>query len=415
MEKKNIGIVTTWFERGAGYVSRQYYQLLKNHFNVFIYARGGEEYAEERSEWNVANLTWAKRTPIEVPTYVRLKQFKKWISANNLDVVFFNEQHWWPAVLAANECCAITGCYVDYYTEETVPFFENYDFLACNTKRHMSAFEWHPGARYIPWGTDIDLFKPGGSESGKELVFFHSAGMNPARKGTDILIRAFSRLERGAKLIVHSQIDLQKAMPKLRELCAKLMAEGRMRIEAKTVEAPGLYHLGDVYVYPARLDGIGLTVAEAQACGLPAIVTDSPPMNEFIEENKRSLCAVEVERLFSRADGYYWPQSLASEDDLYRKMAYMVENKERLAGLKADARAFAERNLNWKKNEQEVVELFRSAGKANVYNPQLRAQTLYFGDKKYPLLTKFGLAYSAFFVLKKIARKIFRTVSRISR
>ena len=39
----NIGIVTTWFERGGAYVSRQYRDLLKNDFNVFIYARGGEQ------------------------------------------------------------------------------------------------------------------------------------------------------------------------------------------------------------------------------------------------------------------------------------------------------------------------------------------------------------------------------------
>ena len=38
----NIGIVTTWFESGAGYVSRQYKKILESPGNkVYIFARGG--------------------------------------------------------------------------------------------------------------------------------------------------------------------------------------------------------------------------------------------------------------------------------------------------------------------------------------------------------------------------------------
>ena len=36
----HIGIVTTWFERGAAYVSRQYRDALAGQHTVFIFARG---------------------------------------------------------------------------------------------------------------------------------------------------------------------------------------------------------------------------------------------------------------------------------------------------------------------------------------------------------------------------------------
>ena len=36
----NIGIVTVWDERGAGYVSKIYRDYLSNYFNVFIYWTG---------------------------------------------------------------------------------------------------------------------------------------------------------------------------------------------------------------------------------------------------------------------------------------------------------------------------------------------------------------------------------------
>ena len=55
----NIGIVTTWMERGAAYVSRTYMDLLilAGH-NVFIFARGGEVIPSNGNEkWNETYVT----------------------------------------------------------------------------------------------------------------------------------------------------------------------------------------------------------------------------------------------------------------------------------------------------------------------------------------------------------------------
>ena len=57
----NIGIVTTWFERGAAYVSRQFKDALSAQNNVFIYARGGESYAKGDPDWDDANVFWSKK------------------------------------------------------------------------------------------------------------------------------------------------------------------------------------------------------------------------------------------------------------------------------------------------------------------------------------------------------------------
>jgi hypothetical protein len=39
----NIGFVSTWFERGAAYVTKQYIDAVKERNNIFVYARGGKE------------------------------------------------------------------------------------------------------------------------------------------------------------------------------------------------------------------------------------------------------------------------------------------------------------------------------------------------------------------------------------
>ncbi len=47
----NIGIVTTWFERGASYVSQIYMKAFqKEGHKVIIYARGGESHPSQKND-----------------------------------------------------------------------------------------------------------------------------------------------------------------------------------------------------------------------------------------------------------------------------------------------------------------------------------------------------------------------------
>lgn len=360
-----IGIVTTWFERGAAYVSRQYRDVLAKEHEVFIYARGGESYAQGDPNWDTPEVTWGRQLPSKVPTEMCLKDFEQWIRAHQIELLIFNEQWWWPAVAHANALGVITCAYIDYYTETTVPFFGLYDRLICNTERHLSAFDWHPGAVFVPWGTDISVFKPQArpaSANSQEIVFFHSAGISPGRKGTDLLLSAFAQLSGPAKLLVHIQRDLKKALPEQAALIDQLRAEGRLLTEERTVTAPGLFHLGDVYVYPTRLEGIGLTLMEAAACGLPVIVTDAPPMNEFIrhEQNGR---LVKVARQIARADGYLWPQAIVDIASLRDALQWYVDHPEQLSACKAQARAHAEQHFDWQRAGESLLQALTTAKK----------------------------------------------------
>ncbi len=356
----NIGIVTTWHERGAAYVSRQYREVLEPKHRVFIYARGGL-YAKGDRKYNDKQVTWGKMSPIPVTSAIDLKDFKNWISANKLDTVFFNEQIWWAPVLLCQEMGVKTGSYIDYYTKETVPLFDNFDFLICNTRRHFSAFPDHPQPYYIPWGTDVDLFQPATKElvHGPGVTFFHSSGFSPERKGTDLLIRAFDRLTGNGRLIVHAQDNMPKKIPGHENLISRLTGQGKMIYHQGTVEAPGLYHLGDVYVYPSRLDGIGLTIAEALACGLPVITTDNGPMNEFVNEDVGAL--VKVDRFFPRSDNYFWDKCEVDLDDLTRCMQRFVDQPEKIPGFKERARKHAVDHLNWTSHAPELLSIFEGA------------------------------------------------------
>ncbi len=360
----NIGIVTTWFERGAAYVSRQYMELLEAEYKVFIYARGGEKYAVGDPQWDFDNVTWGKPRN-EHPTDIVLSDFRSWLINNEIEVILFNEQRYYEPIIMAKEMGIKVGGYVDYYTLATVSFFQIYDFVICNTKRHFSVFGNHKQAYYVPWGTNTNLFKADSynlAENGV-VTFFASVGYAPKRKGADKILQAFSLLDKECqcKLIIHTQVDILKDFPELKDTVEKLSNIGKLQIIEEEVTAPGLYYMGDVYVYPSWLDGIGLTLIEALASGLPIITTNCAPMNEFGSDEIRKL--VDVDRYISREDAYYWPLSIVSIDSLKTAMEYYIDNAERLPELKRKAREWAENYGDWSRNRKQVLQIFKDSKK----------------------------------------------------
>jgi 1,2-diacylglycerol 3-alpha-glucosyltransferase len=348
----NVGLVTTWFERGAAYVSRAYRDVLAvGGHKVFIYARGGEAHAKGDPRWDSEDVTWG-RSPAHGPqSAVLWTDFRKWALGSKLDMLVFNEQwDWTTIVLARRHLPVVLGSYVDYYKADTVRFFDLFDFLLCNTKRHHGVFKHHRAALYIPWGTDIELFRGDCQPvSPGTLVFFHSAGMNPVRKGTLQALRAFAALPGNCRFILH----LQRPLADFPEIAAACQADPRVQVINKTVPAPGLYHLGDIYVYPTILEGIGLTIAEALTCGLPVITTDCPPMSEFVVHGENGFLVRPFEYR-GRSDGYYWATSYCRPEDILTGMRYYLNNAAKLGELKRAARDSAVERFDWKRNSADL-------------------------------------------------------------
>ena len=354
-----IGIVTSWFERGAAYVSRQFMDVLQKTDEVFIYARGGEKYAIGDPKWDLPNVYWGKRTGFVnyFASYIVKDDFIKWLKQERIELVFFNEQHYFSPVVWCKDLGIKTAAYIDYYTENTIPFFNVYDCLICNTERHKFAFRNHPNAQYLKWGTNVSLYKPVDTEK-KCLTFFHSAGMGPFRKGTDLLIKAFynAKLRKNAKLLIHTQVSLTEKFPELKATIEELRSEGSLEIEEGTVTAPGLYYKGDVYVYPSRLDGIGLTLMEAASSGLACITVDNAPMNEFVTPSFGSLAKIDY--YYCRSDGYYWPMGVVSLVSLSSLLDDYISGKYDVEEMKSKAREYAEKELNFDKNCEPLHEIF---------------------------------------------------------
>ena len=350
-----IAIVTTWFPAGGGYVSKAYQRILEKKHDVYIYARGGKV-MRNHPDWDTSNVTWAPRHYNGIKT----THFIKWAKENKIDVIFFNEQRYWKPVLEAKKAGFSIGAYIDYYKQQTVPAFEIYDFLICNTKRHYSAFKWHPNSYYIPWGTDLNTFKPDCESKTDKATFIISAGWQGKfggdRRGSLLALEAFNMVKGDCRLIIYSQVKFDECLPKWQSL---IKADKRIELKVGTFD-PFPYSDGDIYLYPSRLDGIGLTLPEAISSGLAAITTNSKPMNEFVVDNYNGLL-IDVDQYLGRPDGYYWAESICSTTALSAAMQQYIDNPILIQQHKKSARAFAKENLNWDINSIDLAEIFEDS------------------------------------------------------
>ena len=135
----------------------------------------------------------------------------------------------------------------------------------------------------FPYFSDLQRFRVAEREKGAERVFLFSGSLI-ARKGVDLLARAFVRL---VTEVDHVRLRIV-GEGQLRDAIAQTLGPVSGRVEFVGFkdwhELPGEYARADMLCVPSRYDGWGLVVPEGLASGLPVIATDRMGAAlEFIE------------------------------------------------------------------------------------------------------------------------------------
>jgi 1,2-diacylglycerol 3-alpha-glucosyltransferase len=270
----------------------------------------------------------------------------EWIRDNDLDAIIFNEEYDWELVKSVKSTGIKVMTYLDYFKEDWKPFMRLYDKVLCSTRRTYHLVKDLCNAHYIGWAVDINLFSPSENKS-RKYTFFHNAGWLGInyRKMTPAVILAFDAVSRhfpDVTLLVHSQADFDK----LPSTIIRIIKENpRITYQVGTEPAPGLYHKGRILVFPSKLEGLGLPLPEGLACGLPAIVTDAPPMNEFIKNGYNGYL-VRVAHRIKRHDNIAFPEEIVDINDLALRMSEAINNPDLISEMGFNARQFAETELN---------------------------------------------------------------------
>ena len=138
----------------------------------------------------------------------------------------------------------------------------------------------------LPYFSDLQRFESSAAEERVERVFLFSGSLI-ARKGVDLLARAFVRL---AHEFPNVKLRLVGA-GELREMLEQTLRSVSDRVEFAGFrdwsELPSEYARAHVLCVPSRYDGWGLVVPEGLASGLPVIGTDRMGAAlEFVETGR---------------------------------------------------------------------------------------------------------------------------------
>ncbi|MEK7385584.1 MAG: glycosyltransferase [candidate division NC10 bacterium] len=150
----------------------------------------------------------------------------------------------------------------------------------------------------VPTGVDLGRFRPGDRRAARvglgvpdEAPLLLYAGRLDREKSVDRVLLAFERVAStvaGARLLLVGQ---GTEGPRLRRLAAALPVSDRIRflgVRAHEALAP-CYQAADVFVFASETETQGLVLAEAAACGLPAVAVSAPGCDEVVRDGETGV------------------------------------------------------------------------------------------------------------------------------
>ena len=148
-------------------------------------------------------------------------------------------------------------------------------------------------------------------------------------KGIDILIKAMPRV---LKMIPSANLMIVGQGPQeadLKKLTKALSLTAQVHFKSIINQTPDLLGAFDVFVMPSLMEGLGLSVMEAQACGIPVVASRVGGLLDLVEDGK-SGSLVESHN----------PEALAD------KIVGILQNPQQAKRMAQQARSNIERNFS---------------------------------------------------------------------
>jgi glycosyltransferase involved in cell wall biosynthesis len=153
-----------------------------------------------------------------------------------------------------------------------------------------------------------------------DIKFLHFASLNPqySSKNTEETIKAFlefsnDKTNKPKLLVVGKKTEQNKFLLEQRSNIS--FTDQVMSIEDIAL----LYKSSDVLLMPSTKEGLGMSLFQAEACGLEIITTDAKPMNEI---KTKYLCS--VDRI--KNDGTLIPKTESNKDSILKQIKICCED-----------------------------------------------------------------------------------------
>jgi len=198
----------------------------------------------------------------------------------------------------------------------------------------------------FPWGVDLQRFSPGRADDFRANLGWPNAFVALSLRsweplyGVDVLARGFVRAARQApelRLLMWSGGSMEKEIRRIFEQ-AGMLDRVHFTGQINQNDLPLYYHAADLYLSASHSDGSSVSLMEALACGLPALVSG-------IAGNREWLADSEAGWLFSDGD----------DQTLAEGILHAYRRRNNLQPVRLAARALAEKRADWKVNFQRLL------------------------------------------------------------
>ncbi len=210
----------------------------------------------------------------------------------------------------------------------------------------------------FPWGVDLKSFNPRGGDGGlrkrlgwqRAFVVLHVRSWEPLY-GAETVLRAFLRA-------ASKQPSLRLLMPgsgsrttHFKEMVRKSGLSERVHFPGPITQKdlPAYYRAADLYVSASKSDGSSVSLMEALASGLPALISDIPGNREWVRSGKEG-----------------WLFSLRDAPGLADKIIKIAAKTKLLQKMGEQARAKAVKRADWIRNKRQLFRAYQWALKKTV-------------------------------------------------
>jgi glycosyltransferase involved in cell wall biosynthesis len=173
----------------------------------------------------------------------------------------------------------------------------------------------------VPLGIDVEHYRPRDGSAlrkslgleGKRVILY--VGFSTPRKGVEYIAQALAELGPDCFLLLVGRWEPGYRAKFYRSLPAGV---GDRIVEAGYVSDESLplyYSMADVFVFPSLLEGFGLPVVEAMACGTPVVAASSSSLPEVVGDAGLLVPAMDAQAL---ADAL---QTLLTDEELRSTLA----------------------------------------------------------------------------------------------
>ncbi len=204
----------------------------------------------------------------------------------------------------------------------------------------------------FPWGVDLQHFVPDGDNLlrqqlgwGDRLVLISTRAWEPML-GVDQLVHGFIQAAHQIGELRLLLLGTGSMEAELRSLIATTGMQDRIHHagQVEYEELPSYYRAADLYISASHSDGSSVSLMEAMACGLPALVSDIPGNREWVEPEVNG----------------WWFQD-GNTAGMVDQLVEIAGRREQLAAMRIEARRIAETRADWSVNSGRIFQAYEQA------------------------------------------------------